>query len=273
MTAAAARRPASPYARRLARERGVELALITGSGPGGRIVAADLEALLREPPAEPSRAPAAALATISAYIAVLDLGPLQQLLGNLAAARTAVSLDDMLVRAAAVALEAVPVLGRDGMITLGLETGSGPGARLAVVADAHLGLANSAAFAACGIGPDTPDPPFGRFDRVPGSGEFTGLVRETAAHVFLDRIHATDTEEEIARGMERVFDHALELGITSLYNSLTPCRAIRAYQDIFHYQVWPDWPIWALATVYGVGMFVCGLSVFVTYEDTLAEQV
>ena len=143
MTAAAARRPASPYARRLARERGVELALITGSGPGGRIVAADLEGLLRERPAEPSRAPAAALATVSAYTAVLDLGPLQQLLGNLAAARTTVSLDDMLVRAAAVALEAVPVLDRDGMITLGLETGSGPGARLAVVADAHLGLVSA----------------------------------------------------------------------------------------------------------------------------------
>ncbi|CAA9304176.1 MAG: FIG00431635: hypothetical protein [uncultured Microvirga sp.] len=96
--------------------------------------------------------------------------------------------------------------------------------------DAHLGLANSAAFAACDIGPDTPDPAFGRFDRAPGSGELTGLVRETAAHVFLDRIHATDTEDEIARGMELVFDRALALGITSLYNSLTPSRAIRAYQ-------------------------------------------
>ena len=96
--------------------------------------------------------------------------------------------------------------------------------------DAHLGLANSAAFAACGIGPGTPDPAFGRFDREPGTGRLTGLVRETAAHVFLDRIHATDTEEEIAQGMERVFDRALELGITSLYNSLTPSRAIRAYQ-------------------------------------------
>lgn len=96
--------------------------------------------------------------------------------------------------------------------------------------DAHLGLANSAAFAACGIGPDTPDPAFGRFDRVPGTGAFTGLVRETAAHVFLTRIHEADTEEEIAAGMERVFDEALGLGITSMYNSLTPSRAIRAYQ-------------------------------------------
>jgi pyruvate dehydrogenase E2 component (dihydrolipoyllysine-residue acetyltransferase) len=34
---------ASPAARRLARERGVELASVTGSGPGGRIVARDIE--------------------------------------------------------------------------------------------------------------------------------------------------------------------------------------------------------------------------------------
>jgi pyruvate dehydrogenase E2 component (dihydrolipoamide acetyltransferase) len=36
--------PASPAARRLARELGVDLALLTGSGPGGRIVEADVRA-------------------------------------------------------------------------------------------------------------------------------------------------------------------------------------------------------------------------------------
>lgn len=98
--------------------------------------------------------------------------------------------------------------------------------------DAHLGLANSAAFAACGIDRTTHDPPFGRFDRSPASGAFTGLVRETAAHVFLSRIHDTDTEAEIARGMEHVFAEAFSYGITSLYNSLTPSNAIRAYQGM-----------------------------------------
>ena len=97
--------------------------------------------------------------------------------------------------------------------------------------DAHLGLANSAAFAACGIGRNTPDPPFGSFDRLP-TGELTGLVREAAAHLFLSRIHESDTEAEIAAGMELVFDEALSLGITSMYNSLTPSRAIRAYQEM-----------------------------------------
>ena len=96
--------------------------------------------------------------------------------------------------------------------------------------DGHLGLANSAAFAALGIGPDAADPPFGRFDRHPTTGAFTGLVRETAAHLFLTAFHAQDTEGDIARGIEAVHAECLRHGITSVYNSLTPSKAIRAYQ-------------------------------------------
>jgi pyruvate dehydrogenase E2 component (dihydrolipoamide acetyltransferase) len=44
---------ASPAARRLARERGIDLGSVTGSGPDGRIVAADLEVV----PAAPAPAP------------------------------------------------------------------------------------------------------------------------------------------------------------------------------------------------------------------------
>jgi predicted amidohydrolase YtcJ len=95
--------------------------------------------------------------------------------------------------------------------------------------DGHLGLANRAAFAACGVGPDSADPPFGRFDRLP-DGSFTGLVRETAAHIFLNAIHGQDSEADIAEGMEMVQDQCLAAGITSVANSLTPSRAIRAYQ-------------------------------------------
>lgn len=98
--------------------------------------------------------------------------------------------------------------------------------------DGHLGLANGAAFAACGIDGDTPDPPFGRFDRHGDTGALTGLVRETAAHLFLERIHAADTEAQIAAGLERVFGECLSLGITTIHNSLTPSKAIRAYQRL-----------------------------------------
>ena len=46
---------ASPLARRLARELGLELAALNGSGPHGRIVKSDVERAVREtmPPAEP----------------------------------------------------------------------------------------------------------------------------------------------------------------------------------------------------------------------------
>jgi pyruvate dehydrogenase E2 component (dihydrolipoamide acetyltransferase) len=58
------RPPSSPLARRIARENGIDLSTLTGSGPGGRIVRADVEAAVRDsaarsaPPA-PAPQPAA----------------------------------------------------------------------------------------------------------------------------------------------------------------------------------------------------------------------
>lgn len=98
--------------------------------------------------------------------------------------------------------------------------------------DGHLGLANSAAFAACGIAGNAPDPPFGSFDRQPHSGAMTGLVRETATHIFLDHVHATDTVQGVAAGLGAVFDEFLSHGITSVYNSLTGSVGIQAYQQL-----------------------------------------
>jgi pyruvate dehydrogenase E2 component (dihydrolipoamide acetyltransferase) len=56
--AANGRAPASPLARRIARERGVDLAGVTGSGRGGRITRADVEAA--GAPAVPAASPAPA---------------------------------------------------------------------------------------------------------------------------------------------------------------------------------------------------------------------
>jgi pyruvate dehydrogenase E2 component (dihydrolipoamide acetyltransferase) len=57
---------ASPIARRLARERGVDLARVTGTGPGGRIVKADVEAAESAPAAAEATPAAAAPAAPSA---------------------------------------------------------------------------------------------------------------------------------------------------------------------------------------------------------------
>jgi pyruvate dehydrogenase E2 component (dihydrolipoamide acetyltransferase) len=50
---------ASPLARRIAKERGIELARIQGTGPEGRIVAEDVERAAAAPAAAPALAPAA----------------------------------------------------------------------------------------------------------------------------------------------------------------------------------------------------------------------
>ncbi|WP_144719519.1 dihydrolipoamide acetyltransferase family protein [Agrococcus jejuensis] len=66
------RRFASPIARRLAKERGIDIATLSGSGPGGRIVRADVESAASAPAAPaaaPASAPAAAPAPASAPVA------------------------------------------------------------------------------------------------------------------------------------------------------------------------------------------------------------
>ena len=59
---------ASPIARRLARERGIDLSLVTGSGPNGRITERDVENY-RAAPAAPEPAPAATATPAPAPVA------------------------------------------------------------------------------------------------------------------------------------------------------------------------------------------------------------
>jgi len=56
------RQRSSPLARRLATERGIELSLVRGSGPGGRIVKRDIESAMAAAQAKPKPAGAAAKA-------------------------------------------------------------------------------------------------------------------------------------------------------------------------------------------------------------------
>jgi pyruvate dehydrogenase E2 component (dihydrolipoamide acetyltransferase) len=67
------RAKASPYVRKLARERGLDLARVAGTGPGGRIVARDVEALPTAPAAPPfaatPRVPASTPAGLAAPLA------------------------------------------------------------------------------------------------------------------------------------------------------------------------------------------------------------
>lgn len=97
------RRAASPYAKRLARERGIDLVQIAGSGPNGRIVAADVIGVV--PPLSTSAAGAAYQA--SAIATTIALSKIRLLLADFAEANAAFSLDDVVLRAAGCALDDV----------------------------------------------------------------------------------------------------------------------------------------------------------------------
>lgn len=97
----------SPYARRLARERDLPLETFRGSGPGGRILAADVLGYV--PVAAPVNqpdvvAPAATLSfaasRIAAFATSIALGALRDLLAALESSGKAFDIDDILLRAA-----------------------------------------------------------------------------------------------------------------------------------------------------------------------------
>src|SRR3954453_1478282 len=71
---------ASPLARRLAQAQNLDLSSIQGSGPGGRIVRADVDAAVGKPPAAPTGAPAPTAATSAGAIATQAVmpGPIEQ---------------------------------------------------------------------------------------------------------------------------------------------------------------------------------------------------
>ncbi|MFT5439288.1 MAG: pyruvate/2-oxoglutarate dehydrogenase complex dihydrolipoamide acyltransferase (E2) component [Alphaproteobacteria bacterium] len=135
MSAASPRRAVSPYARRLANERGVQLAEVTGSGPGGRVVAFDiLSAPAANAPAAPAAptAPAPDLATaaaapaaVAALGATARLDGLNDLLASVTAAGGNVTLQDAFLRAAALALAAHSAGGPATNEAISLETDAG----------------------------------------------------------------------------------------------------------------------------------------------------
>lgn len=60
--------PAAPAVRKLARERGVDISAVPGTGPGGRILREDVERFAAGEHAEPAAAPGAALRCVSAEL-------------------------------------------------------------------------------------------------------------------------------------------------------------------------------------------------------------
>ncbi|MDE1991887.1 MAG: E3 binding domain-containing protein [Rhizobiaceae bacterium] len=129
----------SPYARKLARERGIALVDITGGGPMGRIVAADILSFTKAPVAVSDvavppthdashREPAVVVGVIASTV---DLGKLQNLRAQFSAVQLSISVDSFFVRAAGRGLAQLQLQG-----AIGWETGIGSERREIEIADA-----------------------------------------------------------------------------------------------------------------------------------------
>lgn len=106
---------ASPYARRLARERGLPLETLRGSGPGGRILAVDVRGFVPVPTPvnspdiiAPAAAPSVAAPRVAAFAASLALDALRDLLVALESTGKVFDIDDVLLCAAGRAFAETP---------------------------------------------------------------------------------------------------------------------------------------------------------------------
>lgn len=80
--------------------------------------------------------------------------------------------------------------------------------------DGHIGLANSLALEEAGITAETPDPPGGRIDRDPATGEPTGILRD--AGELVRRAIPEPTGAEYREALDAALARAAELGVTTI---------------------------------------------------------
>ena len=98
----------------------------------------------------------------------------------------------------------------------------------------HIYVANSKALEVCGVIKNTPDPPGGRLDRNPETGELTGILYEQAGKL----VQPPFTYDELVEGIRQLSKLFVSAGITCFYDSYFPRGHlgveswIRAYQEI-----------------------------------------
>jgi hypothetical protein len=95
-------------------------------------------------------------------------------------------------------------------------------------ADGHSAWANTKALDLAGITRETPDPPDGRIERDPRTGEPSGTLRESAIHL-VSRLLPERTDAELSAGLDRAQRLANEAGITSAHEAWAPESYLRAY--------------------------------------------
>jgi predicted amidohydrolase YtcJ len=99
---------------------------------------------------------------------------------------------------------------------------------LLVAADGHSAWANSRALALAGIDAATPDPPGGRIERDPRTGEPTGTLRESAAGLVEKHVPELGPEDYL-RGLRAGLALANRFGIASIVEASAGPKLLDAY--------------------------------------------
>jgi hypothetical protein len=167
MTEVLVRISASPYARRLAKIRSIPLGLLTGTGPFGRIVAADVLAFSPAPEAfPPEPAPSGSELQLlvprtqpasarSAFSSVISPGGVEALIANAGAAGFPLELEDIALRAAS---HAMAIAGLPGASAIAFESRA---RRIIVDVDLRLSVGHNRKARLAGI-EGTPKEPEGK---------------------------------------------------------------------------------------------------------------
>ena len=97
----------------------------------------------------------------------------------------------------------------------------------------HFHIFNSKAFEMAGITKDTPDPPGGRFERDPVTGELTGGVHERAKELVQPiPFGRLPKDEEVAEGIKLTLKEYAAAGLTCVYTGWTERIHLRALQKL-----------------------------------------
>jgi len=98
--------------------------------------------------------------------------------------------------------------------------------------DGHSAWVNSRALALAGITRDTADPPGGRIERDPATGEPTGVLRELSAMYLIENRLPAYTPQEYVNAGRLFLQQAAALGITSAFDAMALPEYLGAYKDL-----------------------------------------
>jgi predicted amidohydrolase YtcJ len=98
--------------------------------------------------------------------------------------------------------------------------------------DVHGAWANSRALEIAGITRETPDPPDGRIERDPDTGEPTGTLHEGVAYSFQDRFLPTPTREDWEAATLEAQRHLHSLGITGWQDAWVTPATLESYRSL-----------------------------------------